>query len=77
MIRTPPKNILQPVLLTIVPVTVIKGALSVDSYAILDPGSEATFAKKSLVAKLRLSGKPIRIKFGNFKSSVEMQSEIV
>jgi hypothetical protein len=77
MIRTPQKNKLQPVLLTIVPVTVFKGTLSVDSYAILDPGSEATLATKSLAAKLRLSGKPIRIKFGNFNSSVEMQSEIV
>jgi hypothetical protein len=51
--------------------------ISVRSFAILDPGSEATLATRSLAMKLQLSGQPVQIKFGNFNSSVEMHSEIV
>ena len=43
----------------------------------MDPGSETTLATKSLAAKLRLSDKLIRIKFGNFNSYVRMQFKII
>lgn len=77
MIHAPPKTKLQPVLLAIVHVTVIKGSISVKSFAILDPGIEATLAAQSLAVKLQLSGHPFQIKFCNFNSSVEMHSEII
>ena len=77
LVRAPTQTKLLPVLLAIVPVTVRKGRRTVSSFAVLDPGSEATLAKQSLASKLNLSGEPIHIRFGSFNGSVMMESKLV
>jgi hypothetical protein len=70
-----PSNSLRPVLLAIVPVMILEGDVSVKSFALLDPGREATIMSRALANRLKLSGPKIR--FGNFNSSVVIDSEVV
>ena len=71
-----PLNSIKPVLLAIVPVVIkVKGAVK-STFAVLDPGSEATLITRSLASFLDLKS-PTVIRFGSFSSSVEMLTNVV
>ncbi len=76
LVRAPSKS-LRPVSLAIVPVMILEGDVSVKSFALLDPGSEATIMSRALANTLKLSGPKLKIRFGNFNSSVILDSEVV
>jgi hypothetical protein len=72
-----PLNSVKPVLLAIVPVIIeVQGAVK-STFAVLDPGSEATLITRPLANFLNLKGSPAVIRFGSFHSSVEMLTDMV
>ncbi|XP_032799385.2 uncharacterized protein LOC116936346 [Daphnia magna] len=72
-----PLNSIKPVLLAIVPVVIeVKGAVK-STFAVLDPGSEATLITRPLASFLDLKGSPAVIRFGSFSSSVEILTDVV
>ncbi|XP_066933479.1 uncharacterized protein [Clytia hemisphaerica] len=66
------------VFLKVVPVTVTNQAgHSVNTYALLDSGSQCTLITKSLCQSLKLPGKVKKVSFGTIKDEEEMQAKIV
>jgi len=55
------------VLLAIVPVRLRAGQVTVDTFTLLDNGSEATLVRKDIADLLGLQGEPRRVTFGTFK----------
>lgn len=47
------------------------------TFALLDPGSEATIITNHLADKLGLSGKTANVRFGTFRRSEEMETRVV
>ena len=65
------------VLLAIVPVTIRANGKSIQTSAVLDPGSEATLIKTELARELRVKGNGLQITFGTFNEHVKMDSQLV
>nr|CAH0099268.1 unnamed protein product [Daphnia galeata] len=62
-IRAPNQNHIHPVLLAMLPVTVKSNESVAKTFAVLDPGSEATLITTALAETLNLSGPTFRIRF--------------
>nr|CAH0113061.1 unnamed protein product [Daphnia galeata] len=65
------------VLLAIVPIVVKSNGKECFTFALLDPGSEATILTDRLAAKLELQGRPLKVKFGTFCRSEEIKTTLV
>ena len=65
------------VLLSIVPIVVKSNGKECFTFALLDPGSEATILTDRLAAKLGLQGRTLKVKFGTFCRSEEIKTTLV
>ena len=65
------------VLLSIVPIVVKSNGKECFTFALLDPGSEATILTDRLAAKLGLQGRTLKVKFGTFCRSEEIKATLV
>ena len=67
----------RPVLLAIVQLFVKTFDSVRTTYAVLDPGSEATLVTRSLANSLNLKGPPLLVRFGSFWDSLLVESNVV
>ena len=76
LVRAPRTNI-RPVLLAIVNVIIEANGFSCTSFAVLDPGSEATLITRPLAYILQLRGPCMSVRFGSFNNSVQIETQKV